>query len=187
MIKVNIHQLRKIVQRELKRPLRESEGDITVDVVSDFLSDRLKTQLFSNAPFSIRKFLESPLANSAYYPSDEEQISRMSNEISQQVMTRLGSLMQQYVNTVVHGIIKGASSGAVQEAFGSANVSSLDCPCDSVKDEPQGNFTAPVDIVVIEELPDDFNKCDDCGFDHEYEWLKAQAWHAAHDLDDTQE
>lgn len=185
MIKVNIRQLRRIVQQELGRPLRESEGDITIDVISDFLADRLKTQLFADAPSAIRQFVSSPLAQSAYFPSGDEQIRQMKNQIAQQVMTRLGPLMQQYADAAVQGILKSASQGDVHEAFGSANIS--DCDCEAPEAEPQGMFTSAVDVVVVEELPDDFSRCSECGFDHEYEWSKSQAWHAAHELDDTQE
>lgn len=27
------------------------------------------------------------------------------------------------------------------------------------------------------DIPRDYEPCADCGFDHEYEWIEAQAWH----------
>lgn len=30
-----------------------------------------------------------------------------------------------------------------------------------------------------EKLPDDYETCGDCGFDHEYEYQQAYAWHIA--------
>lgn len=191
MIKVNIHQLRKLVQKELKLPLHENEGDITVDVISDFLADRLRTSLLAHANDTGRSFLESPLADSAYFPSDQEGMRKTKNRVTQQVMTRLGPALREYVDAVVHTILKGGMQGTshVSEAFGSANVAPQDGDIkrDAPEPEPQGMFVAKVDVVTVEELPDDYERCSCCGFDHEYEWTKAQSWHESHDTESSQE
>jgi hypothetical protein len=78
------------------------------------------------------------------------------------------------------------NAAPVHEAFGSANVEpdAGDIKRDEPPaDEPQGMFVAKVDVVSVEELPDDYDKCGCCGFDHEYEWSQAQAWHDAHDME----
>jgi hypothetical protein len=189
MIRVNIHQLRKIVQQELGKPaICEAEGDITIDVISDFLADRLKTQLLAHSTSAARQFLESPLADASFFPSNDAEMRKMQTTIAQQVMTRVGPLMQDYVSAVVQGIIKGGMQNAapVHEAFGSASVApdAGDIKRDEPPtDEPQGMFVSKVDVISFEELPEDYEKCDCCGFDHEYEWSKAQSWHSANDME----
>lgn len=55
-------------------------------------------------------------------------------------------------------------------------------------DEPGWYVLIDVDGVPVKvwgtdelgDLPDDYEKCSDCGFDHEYEPAQAQAWHRMH-------
>jgi hypothetical protein len=171
---LSIKQLRKIVQQELRRPLRESQNDFTIDVITEFVADYLKTELFDTEEKVSQEFLNSPLVSSISIPSDQQMKQRLVNLIAQQVLTRIGKDLQIYVNQIVSNILdkNNAMREAREERF-------------EIEPEPQGMFIAKIEqLPLSEDLPDDYEKCNACGFDHEYDWSKAVAWHDKNDFED---
>ena len=188
MVKIGIKELRKIVQEEMRRKTLSESGDNTSDAVATFLADGIKKQLDTNlATKAVSDFFANQKGG-MLFPAKAEDAESLKSEIAQKVMTRLGKELQTFVESVVTQAVGKQLAGATgekghvtTEAFGSANRKSSD-------EKPDCGDCESVAILVAKDdadLPGDYSACASCGYDHEYEYAEAQAWHS--DNPDTED
>lgn len=154
MIQITKKQIRQIALGETKRkPINESV-DLTSDALADSLASGIKQQLSGKfASKIVSDFFASGKRAGMMFPAKKEDAEMLKSQVSQKIMTRLGSDLLSFVEALVNNAVLDQNAGLQNESK----------------------------ILESSNVPDDYSTCKKCNLDHEYEYVAAAKWHDEND------